>query len=559
MGKSHGKQWQAVHDELGYKMPDYDGRSLAQHVEEHARNNPEAPALRYFNRVISYAELDRLASRFANALTGAGLGRSDTVGFHLPNVPQYVIGVIAVSKMGARGSGVSPLLAPPELVHQITDAKITALVSLSDFAPALGAMPSVPAGLSHVISVGAGDFLGAPDVSPVDLPGVEGHTWQGLMANASDEFAAVAVDAHDTFMIQYTGGTTGKPKGAELSHKTIVFNPIMVSAMDPETIPYAEAYASAFPFFHVAGLSLLIGALVFGAQMTLLPNPRDIDHFVDQLIAVPPTRLGAVPALYDMLVAHPKFKDVDFSKLVTAKSGAAPLTRTTYDNLEAVIGPNKISDVFGMTETGPCYIVHPISRYKLGSVGVPMVGVDVKIMDLETGTTEMPLGEPGEIVTAGPQLMSGYLGLPEESARALREIDGTRYMYSGDVGYMDEDGYIFLCDRAKDMLVVGGFKVFSVEVEDKMKSHPDVAECAVVGTPDEKRPGNDIVHLFVQKSPESEGDDGQVTKRLLDWMRANMAPYKLPKQVHFVEEIPLTPVGKIDKKRMRAGLTQADG
>ena len=552
-----GKQWQAVHDELGYAVPDYDGLSLAQHVERHAANRPDAPALRYFNRVISYGELDRLASQFANALTDAGLGRGDTVGFHLPNTPQYAVGIVAVSKMGARGSGVSPLLAPPELVHQITDAKITALVSLADFAPALSAMPSVPNGLKHVVSCGAGDFLGAPDVSPVELPGVAGHSWQGLMAGASDDFKAVDVDSDATFMIQYTGGTTGKPKGAELSHKAIVFNPVMVAAMDPETVPYAESYASAFPFFHVAGLSFLIGSLIFGAQLTLLPNPRDIDHFVEQLIAVPPTRLGAVPALYDMLVAHPKFAQVDFSRLQTAKSGAAPLTRTTYDNLEAVVGPNKISDVFGMTETGPCYICHPLSRYKLGSVGVPMVGVDVKIMDLETGTTEMPIGEPGEIVTAGPQLMTGYLGLPDESARALREIDGVRYMYSGDVGYMDEDGYIFLCDRAKDMLVVGGFKVFSVEVEDKLKAHPDVAECAVVGAPDEQRPGNDIVHLFVQKAPGSEGDDAQVTKRLLDWMRANMAPYKLPKQVHFVDEIPLTPVGKIDKKRMRAGLHPA--
>jgi long-chain acyl-CoA synthetase len=548
------RPWHAIHKKLGASFPDFDDTPLGGVLERHAAARPDAFALRYFNRDITFGELNGLVNQFANALAALGVGRGSTVGFHMPNIPQYVIGVLAVSKLGARGSGVSPLLAPPELVHQINDAGIDVLMSLADFAPALAAMSPVPNGLKHVISVGAGDFLGAPDVTAADLPGVSGHTYQSLVEGASDQFAQVEVDPHDTFMIQYTGGTTGKPKGAELSHRNVLHNPRMASSIDPEVELYAESYASAFPFFHIAGLALAIGGILYGSRVTLLPNPRDIDHFVGQLKAVPPTVLAAVPALYDMLIAHPGFKEVDFSKLKLAKSGAAPLTRTTYDNLAAIIGPNKISDVFGMTETGPCHVGHPLNPYKLGSIGVPLPGTDLKIMDVETGTKEMPIGEPGEIATAGPQVMKGYLGLPEESARALRDIDGVRYMFTGDVGYLDEDGYVFLCDRAKDMLVVGGFKVFSVEVEDKLKAHPDVAESAVVGAPDAARPGNDIVHLFVQKAPDSEGDDGQVAKRILDWFRANMAPYKVPKHIHFVDEIPLTPVGKIDKKKMRASL-----
>lgn len=546
------KPWLKLHEELGVVVPKFDGLPLGAHVEIHAAARPDAPAVRYFSRALNYAELNAEANRLANALAAIGVGAGDTVGFHMPNVPQYLVGLIAVSKLGARGSGVSPLLAPPELVHQIDDAGISVLMTLSDFAPAITAMASTPKGLRHIICVGAGDFLGAPDVSPSDRQGAQAHTYQGLIAGQSDQFSQVGVDPDDTFMIQYTGGTTGKPKGAEISHKTLLFNPVLVAAMDPASVPYAERYASAFPFFHIAGLSFIVGALTFGAQSLLLPNPRDIDHFVAQLKAVPPTRLGAVPALYDMLLAHPEFSEVDFSGLKTAKSGAAPLTRTTYDGLSAVIGAGKFADVFGMTETGPCYINHPVARYKIGSVGIPMPGVDVRIMDVETGLTEMPLGEIGEIVTSGPQLMTGYLGLPDESARALRDIDGVRHMYSGDVGYMDDDGYLFLCDRAKDMLVVGGFKVFSVEIEDKLKALPDVAESAIVGAPDAKRPGNDIVHLFVQRSPDSAGLNADVESRLLTWMRANMAPYKVPKQFHFLDEIPLTPVGKIDKKKMRA-------
>ena len=549
------RPWQATLDAIGATMPDFDDRPLGVVLADHARARPDAPALRYFTRDITYGELDRLANRFANALAGLGVDRGSTVGLHMPNIPQYVIAVCAVSKLGARGSGVSPLLAPPELVHQIRDAGIDVLVSMADFAPALRGMDPVPEGLRHIVSVGPGDLLGASDVAALELPGVEGHTYQGLMEGASDTFEPVAVDMHDTFMIQYTGGTTGRPKGAELSHRNVMHNPRMASSLDPEIALYAETYHSAFPFFHIAGLSLVLGSILFGAHMTLLPNPRDIDHFVEQMRALPPTVLGAVPALYDMLVAHPDFSKVDFSCLKVAKSGAAPLTRTTYDNLAAVIGEGKISDVFGMTETGPCHVGHPLSPYKLGSVGVPLPGTDLKIMDVETGTREMPAGEPGEIATSGPQVMKCYLGLPEESARAIRDIDGTRYMFTGDVGYLDEDGYVFLCDRAKDMLVVGGFKVFSVEVEDKLKAHPDVAESAVVGAPDEARPGNDIVHLFVQKAPDSEGDDGQVAGRILEWFRANMAPYKVPKHIHFVDAIPLTPVGKIDKKAMRATLS----
>lgn len=547
--------WVKVHEALGAVAPEFDDTPFGGFIERHAAARPDAIAMRFMHAATSYAALNRQANQLANALAKLGVGRGDVVGFHMPNIPQYVVAVAAVSKLGATGSGVSPLLAPPELVHQITDAGISVLVTLSDFAPALAAMPNVPDGLKHVISVGAGDTLGAPDIDPLRLSGVTGHTWQGLTVDASDEFSQVAVDPHDTFMIQYTGGTTGKPKGAEISHRNVMHNPVMVAALDPDMDLYGERYASAFPFFHIAGFSMMCGAMIYGSEICLLPNPRDVDHFVKVMQDHPPTILAGVPALYDMLLGHPGFKDVDWSGLKFAKSGAAPLTRTTYDNLSAVIGERKVADVFGMTETGPCHVCHPVSRYKLGSVGVPMPGTDLKIMDVETGTTEMPIGEPGEIATAGPQVMKGYLGLPEESARALRNIDGHRYMFTGDVGYLDEDGYVFLCDRAKDMLVVGGFKVFSVEIEDKLKAHLDVAESAIVGAPDTKRPGNDIVHLFVQRAPNSEGSDNEVEARLMAFIRANMAAYKVPKHIHFIDAIPLTPVGKIDKKKMRADIS----
>jgi long-chain acyl-CoA synthetase len=305
--------------------------------------------------------------------------------------------------------------------------------------------------------------------------------------------------------------------------------------------------------FHVAGLGITASALRHGARILLIPDPRDIEFFCRQMTRFPPTRLAAVPTLYQMLLENPLFGDIDFSNLEVAITGAAPLTGTDRERIEAAIGANKLSDLFGMTETGPVHVGNPHKRSKAGSIGIPVPGADTRIVDLETGTEEMPFGEAGEIVTSGPHVMKGYRHLPDETARALREWRGKTWMYTGDVGYMDDEGYIFLCDRAKDMLIVGGFKVFSVEVEDKLKGLDIIAESAVVGTPDEKRPGNDIVNLYVELKPDAKDRDAKaIVKEIQEYCRANMAAYKVPKVIRVIDEIPLTPVGKIDKKVLRA-------
>jgi len=278
-----------------------------------------------------------------------------------------------------------------------------------------------------------------------------------------------------------------------------------------------------------------------------------MDHICRQLQRFPPTRIAAVPTLYQMLVNTPAFGAVDFSRLKIALSGAAPLPAADRARIEAVIGHGKLSDVFGMTETGPVHVCNPPTRCKPAAVGIPVAGADTRIVDLETGTREMPFNEPGEIITSGPQLMQGYLNLPEESARALRVLDGRTWMFTGDVGYMDEEGYVYVCDRAKDMLIVGGYKVFSVEIEDKLKALGGVAQSAVIGTPDAGRPGNDVVNLYVELTPaaRARGEDA-MRAEILAFCRENMAPYKVPKRIVFVEQIPVTAVGKIDKKRLRA-------
>jgi len=546
-------RWQPIYNRLGITIPDFADMTMSDYVAHHAAERPDAPALQYFSRTLSFSEYDRLASQFAHALRALGISKGDVIGLHMPNIPQYPIALVAISRLGAIGSGVSPLLAPPELKHQCQDAGVKILLTLSDLLPAVTAMGDMPEGLDHVIVCGARDFLDAPALTLPDLPGVNVAAFTDIMDGQPDTIDSPLIDpATDIFMIQYTGGTTGRPKGAQLTHRTLMHNPIQVAQGDPTNEPGQEVYSSAFPLFHAAGLSFALTTTILGAHYMLIPNPRDMDNFIDLMIAFPPTRLAAVPALYDMLMANPRIKDVDFSKLKVAKTGAAPMTESTRARFDEVIGPDLLSDVFGMTETGPCYTFHPLKAFRRGSVGLPVPGCEVRIMDVETGTQEMPFGEPGEICSSGPQTMSGYLNLPEESAHALRENDGKRWMYGGDVGYMDEDGYIFLCDRAKDMLVVGGFKVFSVEIEDKLKALPQIAESAIIGTPDAARPGNDIVNLYVELTSDyKDHDEGTLRTDILTFIRENMAPYKVPRHIHFIDAVPLTPVGKIDKKALR--------
>jgi len=544
--------WQAIYDEIGVVTPPYDDTPLGSHVETHARERGDNIALQFFDREISFRELNERANQLANALLGRGIGKGNVIGIHLPNIPQYAIALVAISKIGCAGSGVSPLLAPGEISHQLEDAGVSTLITLDDLAPALQQIPELPACLKTIIVTSAADLIAAGDLELPMFAGIQSESYLAITENEAAEFEQQAVHWNDTFMIQYTGGTTGKPKGAQVTVRSLMYNVDQTAAYAPWEIG-TEVAASAFPMFHIAGLVYHMAAMRLGARILLIPDPRNVEFFCQQMTRFPPTRIAAVPTLYQMLVAHPDIAKVDFSRLQHAITGAAPLTGEDRMRIDGMLGEGKLSDAFGMTEAGPVHVLNPPKHSKPAAVGIPVPGAETRIVDLETGTKEMPFGKAGEIITTGPQVMKGYLNLPEESAKALREWRGRTWMYTGDVGYMDEDGYIYLCDRAKDMLIVGGFKVFSVEVEDKLQSLDFIAQSAVIATPDAKRPGNDIVNLYVELTPDSkEMDTTSVKQEITEFCRSNMAPYKVPKVIKLIDEIPLTPIGKVDKKVLRA-------
>lgn len=547
--------WLKIYDELGVTPPAFDDRPIASHIAQHAADRPEAPALLYFDKVFSFAEYDKYISKLANAFKELGIQKGDVVGLLMPNIPQYAFAVGACSRLGAIGTGLSPLSAPAELAHQLKDAGVKLVVALSDLMPKMLAMEDVPDCLATTIITSATDHLSENVFKMPKIANVEVLAYKSVIHNQSDACPQTPSHWNDTFMIQYTGGTTGRPKGAQLSIRNIMHNSLMNESLSTPKVTGKEIWASPFPLFHIAGLYSLAYAARIGALFYLVPDPRNLAQMIGYMQKFPPTMVAAVPALTEMLLATPEFASVDFSRLNTWGSGAAPISKETVKKLVERIGENKLSDSFGMTETSAGYICNPPKRYKYGSVGIPLPDTDVRIMDVATGTVEMPVGEPGEICASGPQVMKGYLNLPDETAIALRSIYGRTYMYSGDVGYMDEEGFLFLCDRAKDMLIVGGFKVFSVEVEDKLSALSCVKISAVIGAPDKDRPGNDIVHLFVQLSEEHKvRDDDELRIELSAFFKENLAVYKKPKHIHFVDTIPLTPIGKIDKKALRAKL-----
>lgn len=562
------RPWGATYRACGVsgRMPVIEEKSLADYIERHVLDNPEAEALVYLGQVMTYRQLDAYGNRFAHVLRSFGCSKGDVIGIHLPNTPQYVVAVVAAAKLGCIVSGVSPLLTPPELVHQVNDAGIKVLLTLDQlFNAAIAPVDGQCPGLRAVLVSGPIDFLPGwkkwlahalkkvPRVALKTMTLTTVQPFWPLLTRAPGKRIYTRLSFDDTIYVQYTGGTTGKPKGAELTLRSMFANARQGEAFAPYQL-YRDTIGAAFPFFHMAGLSLLLVALQNGARFLVIPDPRNIDHFCKEMQRFRPTVLANVPTLYMMLADSVAFAQVDFSALRIALSGAAPFPVEAIRKLEAVIGRGKLCEVYGMTESSPLLTTNPPMRPKIGTVGIPVAGTDICLVDVETGTQEVALGEEGEIIARGPQIMKGYLNLSEASGKTLREFRDETWLYTGDVGRMDDEGYITICDRSKDMLIVGGYKVFSVEVEGKLKELEMVDLCALIGRPDQARPGNDVVHLYVQLKPEArEQDPEQVCQQVLGFCRANMAAYKVPRHVHLVDTIPLTPVGKIDKKALRVG------
>ena len=528
---------------------------------------PDKIALAYLGIEITFKELDNYSNQFANMLVENGFKKGDIVGVDLPNTPEYVIALIGSHKAGCVLSGVSPLLSAVQIEYQLSDlgssGKNVALLTLDAiFAGHITKIASKIPQLKLVITTSVAGFL--PKIKQVlgkllgkvpkgKVTPLEGKTvldfHKEVLVNYSTEFQQVDLTPDDLAFIQYTGGTTGLPKGAMLTHRNSVSDLIIFQ----KWLNWERGKGvllSGFPFFHIAGLFTCQNGIYLGWTQCVIPNPRDTDHICKDITKYKPSVLANVPSLYQMLLQNPNFKKLDHSILENIVSAASPFPEESQKEFEKLVGKGKIIEAYGMTETSPLTTCNPSrGKKKLGTIGLPFNNEELKLVNPNTGD-EVPLGEAGELCVKGPMVMKGYYNKPEETKIAL---DSNGYMHTGDVGIMDKEGYIRIVDRTKDMMSVGGFKVYSTKVEDTLTKHPAIGMIALIGLKNPDRPGSEIVKAFVQLDLEYEydGNEEALKESITAFAKEKCAAYEVPKIIEIVKEIPLTSVGKIDKKFLR--------
>lgn len=554
------KSWDKGLDDLDPKLW---GTSYVDAVKPTFEKFPEKTALIYMGTEITFGELDLLSNRFANMLIKNGFKKGDIIGINLPNIPEYLIAWLGALRAGCAVSGVSPLLSMEEMEYQLKDSDAKGLVTLDAiFEARLTKIADKLPKLKVVVAASIGGYLPGVKrvlgkllkkfptgkVTPLSKKTVylmEEVTKPGAF---SDKDPGVKITPDDVAYIQYTGGTTGLPKGAMLTHRNAVSNILVYQ----NWLGWEKGKGmglSGYPFFHIAGLFVNLNAIYLAWGQILVPNPRDTKYITSQVKKHHPTILVNVPSLYQLLMAEPEFRTLDHSSLTACISSASPFPKESQKELEAIVGKGKLIENYGMSETSPLIASNPFKgKRKLGSIGLPLLNTDVKLMDPVSGKA-VGVGKPGEICVKGPQVMVGYYKKPEETKRA---IDKDGYMHTGDVAVMDEEGYLRIVDRTKDMIIVSGFKVFSVKVEDVLSKHPAIDMIATVGVPNPERPGSEIVKAFIQLRPEyKENDKDELTKDITGFAREKLTPYEVPKVIEYMDELPLTTVGKMDKKVLR--------
>lgn len=558
------KNWDAGLEDFA---PEEYETTFVEMVKNSFREFPDKVAFEYLGISITFGDLDKYSNQFAHMLIENGFKKGDVVGINLPNTPQYVITLVGALKAGCIISGVSPLLSAEQIKYQLNDLSSTGkkvgLVTLDAVFAAhiVGISPDIPQ-LKLIVTTSVASFLPKlkqilgkllkkiPTGKVTPLPGITViDFFKDIINRQSDSPVDVGITPDDLGWIQYTGGTTGPPKGASLNHRNASHN-IMSIARWVGWEKGAGTMLSGFPMFHVAGLTVAECAVFLGWTQILIPNPRDTDAICEQIDKFRPTTLVNVPSLFQMLMANPKFKQLDHSGIILCVSAASPFPKESQVEFESIVGKGKMLELYGMTETSPVSVMNPaIGEKKLGSVGMPFFNTDCKLLNTDTGE-EVPIGEPGELCIKGPLVMQGYFNKPEETQKA---IDADGYMHTGDVGIMDEDGYIKIVDRTKDMIIVGGFKVFSSKVEDVLSNHPAIDLLALIGVENPDRPGSEFVKAFIQADPNYNfnGDKKALEDNIIAFAKEHCSAYEVPRFVEIVDEIPLTAVGKVDKKVLR--------
>jgi len=546
------KPWLKSYEKGVPESLNYEEICLPEILDRTAKEFAAKPALIFQGTTVNFREFKEMVDRFATCLAAFGIKKGDAVAILLPNIIPCVVAYYAILRIGAIAVMNNPLYSDPELDHQFNDSGSKVLITLDVLAPRMIALrPKTQ--IKQIVYTCIGDYL--PTLKRVlgrwlkkypfaDVPATpDVYAWKDCLAKYPPNPPAVKNSFDDVAMYQYTGGTTGVSKGVMLTHANLSKQVQQARAWFPKFNKGEEIVLGALPYFHVFGLSVSMNFAIFmGWPQVLIPRPQP-EPLLEAIRNFRPTFAPLVPTMYIGMLNHPDLKKTDMSCIRGAFSGSAPLPVEVIHNFEKATGA-VIVEGFGMTETTPVTHVNPFAggARKVGSIGVPISDTLSRIVDLDNGTTDMPVGQPGELIVKGPQVMKGYKGKPEETAACLK--DG--WMYTGDIATMDEDGYFYIVDRKKDMIISGGYNVYPRDIDEVYYEHPKVQEACSIGIPDPKRGEN--VKLFVVLK---EGETA-TQEEMIEYGKTRLAAYKLPVEVEFRKELPKTNVGKILRKQLRA-------
>jgi long-chain acyl-CoA synthetase len=538
-------------------------------LEEAAQTHPDNVATIFFDAKIRYKDLWEKVLRFADSLQKLGITKGDRIGIYLPNCPQFVIAFFAINRLGATIVPFNTQYVDHELIYQMKDSGARTIICIDityDRVRKLRDNSKVE--LDHIIVASLHDEISRSKryigVLTAKLPLRKKIQTQDLlfkdMIKEGNPKAVpeVKIDTvEDLALIQYTGGTTGVSKGTRLSHYNVVSNQIQLTNIYyPPLVQGEECFVIALPLFHIYALNTcMLSAVNTASKMILLTDPLAgrpiLQDLLETLYKYKPTFFHAVPALYVGLLFHKDIKDYDLSSIRACLSGAAPLPEMVMWNFEELTGANVVEG-YGLTETSPVTHVNPFTPggKRPGSIGFPLADTDARIFDPNDGNKEVPQGEEGEIGMKGPQVFSGYWNKPEETANVFNE---NGYFLTGDIGYIDQDGYFFITGRKKNMIDVSGLKVYPREVEELIIEHPAIQEVAVIGVPHKIR-GEQVMAFIVLKD-----DETASAEEIMEFCKGRIARFKIPRRVEFIDELPRSAIGKVLHRELRDAMWKKAG
>lgn len=546
------KPWYKSYPEDVPVSMDYARKPLHYFLLESANRVPDLKAVHFQGMELSFKELLSEVKRFASYLQSIGLKKGDRVASMLPNTPQAVIAYYGSLLAGGVVVQVNPLFTERELEYLMQDSGAKYIVCLDILLPRVSAVKE-HTDLEHIIVTRIADYLPFP--KNLIYPFIQKreynlvvkveetnntHIWKNIMKYASEEYEEVDIDVEeDLALLQYTGGTTGRPKGVMLTHLNLVSNTQMAQQWISKAERDKEIVLGVLPFFHVYGMTTVMNlSIMYGSKMILLPkfHPEEVFKTIEKHR---PTLFPGAPTIYIGLLNHPDIEKYDLSSIKACISGSASLPLDVQEKFEAITN-GKLVEGYGLTETSPVTHANPIWGKRVnGSIGLPWPDTDAKIVK-DGSLEEVPIGEVGEIAVKGPQVMKGYWKNEKETEEVLK--DG--WLLTGDMGRMDEEGYFYVVDRKKDMIIAGGFNIYPREIEEVLFEHPDIVEAAVIGVPDEYR-GETVKAVIVLR------EGAKLTEQELDsYCRKHLAAYKVPRIYEFRDELPKTVIGKVLKRQL---------